>query len=94
MARPESEFPTISDLHDRLTELISYGLGDLPVQVLIVPDSTMQAVAKVTAPPGYDVGGKPALLIEFDAVGGRLPVSLVSTDRMTRDGGMPTTHTQ
>ena len=44
MRRPESDFPTIKHLRDRLTDLIENGLGDLPVQILVVPNSTIEAV--------------------------------------------------
>lgn len=86
-ARPENEFPTIRDVRDRLTELVDQGLGDHPAQVLIVPDSTMQAIAIVTGGLGYD-RTKPALLIELTGTeqSARLPVTLVSTDRMTGHG--------
>lgn len=78
----ENQFPTIRDLRDKLSELVDQGLGDQPAQIIIVPDSTMQAIARVVAPPGY-VHDKPALMIEFDAVGGRMPVLIYSTDRMS-----------
>ncbi len=77
MGRPESDFPTIRDLRDGLARLVDAGLGDLPVQVIIAPDSTMQAIARATV-PGHSV---PAILMEFDAVGGRLPMTMVTTDR-------------
>lgn len=84
-ARPENDFATIRDMRDQLSKLVAGGLGDLPVQILVVPDSTMQAVA-------ISIGGgniKPALMIEFDACGGRMAASMISTDRLSRDGGMP-----
>lgn len=84
MAKPESQFPTIADMHRGLAELISAGLGDLPVQVLVAPDSTMQAICKVMAGPDYD--NRPALMIELTSSAetrGRLPVCLVSADRMS-----------
>lgn len=79
-AKPESEFPTILDLRDGLSRLIEAGLGDLPVQVLVVPDSTMQAIAR----DGGHTGSRPALMIELDAVEGsaRLPATIMSTDRL------------
>jgi hypothetical protein len=54
MRRPESDFPTIKHLRDRLTDVIENGLGDLPVQILVVPNSTIEAVARATAGPDYD----------------------------------------
>ena len=76
----ENMFPTLRDVRDKLSELVEQGLGDHPAQIVIVPDSTMQAIARVTAPPGYN-HDKPALMVEFDGVAGRLPVIIYSTDR-------------
>jgi hypothetical protein len=74
MRRPESDFPAIKHLRDRLTDLIENGLGDLPVQILVVPNST----------------NKPTLMIELEIVeGSRLPVSMISTEQM-RGRGIPT----
>lgn len=83
-ARPENEFPTIRDLRDALNRLVDGGLGDLPVQVLIAPDSTMQAIARVAGGAAYD-SNKPAIMIELDGPDGssRLPPSIVSTERMS-----------
>jgi len=88
-ARPENEFPTILQLRDRMSELIDKGFGQLPVQVLVVPDSTLQALAQGM---GHAAGEKAALMIDLvgdDNDGGRLPVGLISADRLTRSG-MPT----
>ena len=88
-ALPESDFPTIRDLRDRLSGLIERGLGDLPVQIVIAPDSTMQALARSLGGDKYD-REKPALMIELtDDETGRLPVSFVSTDRMSGRGIHP-----
>jgi hypothetical protein len=88
-ARPQNEFPTIRDVRDRLSELVERGLGDLAVQVLVVPDATMQAVARASVPPGYEYDSrKPALMIELEGDGARMPVFLMSTDRMG-DGSGP-----
>lgn len=88
----EDRYPTIRDIRDKLDELVAQGLGDLPAQLVIVPDSTMQALARTLAPPGY-VHAKPALMIEFDAIGGRLPVAVYSADRIS-GRGMKTRTTQ
>lgn len=91
---PESKFPTLRDFRDRLSDLIEKGLGDLPAQLLIVPDSTMQAVAS-----HIDIarksGAAPALMIDLDDgdAGSRLPVSLIKVDRMG-GRGMPSWRTQ
>lgn len=76
----ESTFPTLKDARDKLSELIERGFADYPVQILIVPDSTLQAVAKDSAPAeaNYDNEKKPALMIEFD--GGFL---MTSTDGLS-----------
>lgn len=74
----ENEFPTIADLHARLAELIAIGFGELPVQILIVPDSTLQTIARNA---GQADDAKPAIMIElFDADGNG--VILACTDRM------------
>jgi len=78
---PENEFPTISDFRDRLSELVEQGFGDLPAQVLVVPDSTLQAIGR-TLHPSED---KPALMIDL-AVEGRPMVGLISIDRLTGSG--------
>lgn len=84
MAKPESEFPTIRDLRDRLSDLIEQGLGDHPVQVVVVPAATMLVIARATGAP--DDKAKPPLMIEL-GVGRteRLPVSLVSVDFLSGD---------
>lgn len=74
----EDKFPTIRDMRDQLATLVERGFGDLPCQVLVVPDSTLQAIAKASGNPP-DCG---ALMIEFNAKNGRLPVSLISADRL------------
>lgn len=84
-ARPESEFPTILDLRDCLSMLIDRGLGGLAVQIVVAPDSTMQALAQAAG----DDGGKPALMIEYSSGGQRLSVSFISTERLSGGGGMP-----
>lgn len=81
MAKPESEFPTIADLRDRLSDLVERGLGDQPVQIVVVPDSTMQAIARSS-----NGGGKPALMIEMAGNGNRLPVAFISAERMAGNG--------
>ena len=82
MSRPESEFATIRDLRDGLTRLVDGGLGDLPVQVVVVPTSTMEAIARDTQGSDY-TPTKPALLIELDSPSpGRLPVTILSAGYM------------
>lgn len=85
----EDKFPTIKDVYAALASLIERGLGDLAVQIVVAPDSTLQAIARNS---GWD--GKPAMMIDL-AVGvdGRLPASIIATERL---GGRdhPTTSTQ
>lgn len=86
MSRPESEFPTISQLRDCLTQLVDRGLGAQPVQILLVPDSTLQATARATGGPGYNPAN-PALMIELEVTdGSRLPVTIMSAERMSGRG--------
>jgi hypothetical protein len=80
MAETENKFPTLRDLRDKLSQLVNMGLGDHPAQIIIVPDSTLQAVAKASVPEWAN--DKPALMVEFDGVDGRMPVLVYSTDRM------------
>jgi hypothetical protein len=72
MSRRENEFPTISDARDRLAELVERGFGDLPIQLVIVPGSTLQAIAGPR--------DKPALMIDLLGDPGRMPVGLISTE--------------
>jgi hypothetical protein len=83
MSEPENRFPTIRDMRDKLSELVERGLGDLPVQLIIVPDSTLQAVARASMPEGTNYNpNKPALMIEFDGVDGRIAVPMMSVEKM------------
>lgn len=88
MAKPESEFPTIQDLRDRLTELIELGLGDHPVQIVIVPATTMKAVCIATGPmPANDY--RPPLMIELGVDRTeRMAVTIVSTDYLNSRGDL------
>jgi hypothetical protein len=63
MARPESTFPTIRDARDALAQLVDKGLGDLPIQLVIVPASTLAVIAKDAG----HTGPKPALMVEITA---------------------------
>lgn len=91
--RPENQFPTIRDLHARMAELIERGLGEHPVQVLVVPDATLQPIAIDVELPG---DRKPAAMIElYDKESAdRLPVSLVCAERLSGGGKMPSIQTQ
>lgn len=79
-ARPESDFATIADFAERMRGLVEQGLGSLPIQVLIVPDSTLQAIARSV--PEFDPN-KPALMIDLDSPSGKMPVCVMTTDRMS-----------
>lgn len=92
---PESDFPTLRDFRDRLSELVDKGLGELAAQILVVPDSTMQAIASHIDPTRKQ-GAAPALMIDLDQgnEGRQMPVSLISTDRMSGGVGMPSRRIQ
>lgn len=77
----ENKFPTIRDLRDGLSMLIDKGLGEHPVQVVIVPGSTMRVIARAVA--DYRDDAKPPLIIELTEGGPRIPVSILSTDYLT-----------
>lgn len=88
----ENEFPTIRNLRDRLSTLIEMGLGDLAVQIVVVPDSTIQSLAKhcfEQAPYA-----KPAIMIEFEVDARAFGISFITTERLTAGGGMPSTRRQ
>lgn len=90
MSRPENEFATIADYQRALTNLVARGFGGLPAQILVVPDSTLQAVANA-----HGGGDKPALMIDLGREDeGRIAPSLISTERFTPNGGMPSTKMQ
>ena len=78
----ENNFPTIRDFRDRLNDLVDQGLGDQLVQLLIVPDATMQAISRVVCAGCDPDPDKAALMIEFEGTDGRMPVLIYSTDRM------------
>jgi hypothetical protein len=70
--------PTIADLHRQLAELVAGGFGDLPVQVVVVPDSTIQALARHA---GATDDAKPAIMLEYSG-GARPAVLIISADRL------------
>lgn len=74
----EHEFPRLRDALAVLSELVEAGLGDLPMQIIVAPDSTVQALARHSGAKDDD---KPALLIEFEVGDGRR-VSIISTERL------------
>ena len=84
-ARPENEFPTIQQLHDRLSDLIDKGFGELPVQIVVVPDSTLHALANGL---GYSTDERPALMIDLGSNDHHMPVGLISMGYLER-GRMP-----
>lgn len=89
----EAMLPTVRDLCAGLSRLVEGGLGDLPVQIIIVPDSTLQAIARVTPAPGYDPSTDAAKLVEFDGVDGRLPMMMLTADYL-KSNHMQTRNTQ
>ena len=90
----DRNFPTLRDFRDRLASLVDEGLGDLPAQILVLPDSTMQALA-CHFDPTRKLGTSPALMIDLDNgdAGKRLPVSVLNVDRMS-GSAMPTPRRQ
>jgi presenilin-like A22 family membrane protease len=78
----ENEYPTIADLHARMGELIAEGLGELPIQLLIVPDSTLQALARRA---GHTDDKKPALMLDLVDKAGNA-ILLASAERFTASG--------
>ena len=82
MSAREHTFPTIRDLRDRMNDLVEQGLGELPVQILVVPDSTLQAIARNA---GQKDDAKPALMIDlFDDDGNA--VTLAAVERWGNGG--------
>jgi hypothetical protein len=77
-AKPESDFPTIMDLRDCLSKLVDQGLGELPIQIVVMPDTTIQALAKAQL---WD--GKPATMLQYSRDGKELGVMFISTDRLS-----------
>jgi len=77
----ENNFPTISDLRDLADTMIDRGFGELPIQIVVVPDSTLQSIA------GHQADGKPAIMLDFTNKGGRMALSFISADRL-QDRGM------
>jgi hypothetical protein len=75
----ENTYPTIADLHKILGTLIERGLGELPIQIVIAPDSTIQVLAQRVDK------GEPALMIEYRQQEGRQPVAFISTARLNGD---------
>jgi hypothetical protein len=86
-AKPESDFPTIKDLRDCLNTLVDQGLGELPVQIVVMPDTTIQALAKAQM---WD--GKPTTMIEYSRDGKELGVMFISTDRLAGTALSTETH--
>jgi hypothetical protein len=85
MAETENTFPTIRDIRDRMNDLVEQGLGELPVQILIVPDSTLQAIARNA---GQKDDAKPALMIDlFDGDGNS--VTLAAVERWGNGSARP-----
>lgn len=82
-AKPESQFPTIADARDVLQRLVDKGLGELPVQVLVVPASTLALLAKDAG----HTGSKPALMIEMsERDGAEMGILITSAEAMASPG--------
>lgn len=84
MAKSESEFPTITDARDALQSLVDKGFGELPVQMVIVPASTLFLLAKDAG----HVGSKPALMLEMTAsAGAELGLLIASVETLRETSG-------
>ena len=70
------KLPTITDLRDRLTDLIDSGFGECAVEVLLVPDTTIQTIAEGRRLPDQK---DPPLAIELAGVADRFPVVICSS---------------
>lgn len=79
MSAPESKFPSITDMRDVLSKLIDEGFGAMPVQILVAPDSTIQAIARHAGAKDDD---KPALMVQFEPIADRIGASIISTARL------------
>jgi hypothetical protein len=66
--------PTISDLRDRLSDLIDAGFGDCPVE--LAPDATIQKIAEGHRAP-HQTG--PAVAIELAGFSDRYPVVICTS---------------
>lgn len=67
----EDKYPTIREYADWLALLVDQGLGELPVQVLVAPGLTVQAVARIL----NGETGEPALMVQamkHDGIGPNL----------------------
>lgn len=83
MPKSESSFPTIIDARDVLQQLIDKGFGELPMQVVVVPASTLATLAKDA---GHN-SSKPAVMIEaFARDGAEHGVLIVSVERLATGG--------
>ena len=73
------DLPTIENLRDRLSELVDEGFGDLPVQIVVVPTSTLDTIARACG--GSLPGAPPALIIDL-VCDGNPPVAMTSVVRL------------
>mgnify|MGYP000309539715 CR=1 FL=1 len=65
--------PTINDAHQAMEMIIDAGLADQPVQLMVVPDETLQALARWI---GQQATDKPALMVDVGKLG------FISTERL------------
>lgn len=79
---PENTFPTIQDYRDLLNDLVEKGFGDHPAQLLVVPDSTLQALVRHEHPGDQT----PATMIEWQVSEARQAAGLISADRLAGRG--------
>lgn len=71
--RPDA---TIRELRDRLSDLIDHGLGDHPIDLLVVPEATLEALV---AMGGQTLGDGPKpVVVELFSGDDRGPVIVIS----------------
>lgn len=83
----QSELPTLADLHSVLETLISEGHGDLKLQVVAVPITTVQSLAADTMARYEQTDGVPqsaeqAAMIEFALPGKKLGIAFAAPSAM------------
>ena len=79
MAKPESDFPTIEDARAVFQSLADEGFGELPVQVVIVPASTLAVLARNAG----HTATEPARMIEIVRDGKELGVLITSVETLS-----------
>lgn len=72
-----NDFPTLNDVHACIGKLVDAGHGDLRIQIIVVPDATVQALMRASG--NYD---QAALMVELmDGDPAHQSVCLISYSR-------------